>query len=1410
RNEPVTLPAASTPWRTWVRALHRYAKSDKVQAEASWWQCALATLDAVPDLPLRAAAHTRFTDSGTVEWTLDASRTRDLLHNTSHAYRTRVDELLLAALAQALGAWSGASEVAVDLEGHGRESVLDDVDLSCTVGWFTTRFPVALPAAPALPGDALVAVKTRLRAVPYKGLHWGLLDASRTQRWPAVSFNYLGRFDQALDSDARFAFSNEALGQSQGADARLDYALDLNGLITGDRLLLRWRFDPARVDRETVERLVAAFDREVGALLAHCVAAPPGASASDFPLAGLDDTQLRALALPLGRIADIYPATPLQQGLLYHSERQCGEGVYVNQLQLTLAGPFDAGALRNAWQAALARHEMLRTRFEWRHGDHALQIVERDAVLPFSVHDWHDAPDYDTRLARWRAADLAAGVDTSQAPLMRVNVFRRPDGRFDMVRTHHHVLTDGWSGSRLLAEVFDHYEQALGVRGPAARVAASVAPPYRRYVEWLARQPDTRDWWRARLAAAADAGTLTASLAAPLDMPADVLPKLAPPKLSLTLDTALDTQVRQAARRYRVTLNTLMQGAWAVLLARLSGKPAVAFGVTVSGRPASLVGAEDMFGLFINSLPVLLRVPGAATVPEWLGELQTYNTQMREVEHTPLAALQQWAGRSGDALFDSLIVFENYPVAARPARDAEQGVRVDGVANAERTHYPLTLTILPAARLELQWGWDQRRLSQQQVERLQRQYVTLLAAMAAEGEHAVHCVGELAVRADAARAAALPDAAFRACHQRFADMAIRSPARIALRQHGEAFDYGTLARWAARIGARLHDSGVQREERIGVSMRRSPALLASMLGVWRSGAAYVPLDPAFPAARLADMLDDAGITRVIADADGRARLAEALVGRVVIDAGEATASNAANAVDTAHAVRTAGAADELDIASFADASNMSNASHTVSAAQDVWSVHAVSEAQLAYVIYTSGSTGKPKGVAVSHGALARLLDSVGIAPGLAEDDVLLSVTTASFDISLLEFCLPLIKGATVELADAATATDGTALARLIDTSGATVMQATPSAWRLLVESGWRGPARGQMTGFAGGEALPADLAQQLTGRDVALWNLYGPTETTIWSACMKISEGAPVTIGRALHANALRIVDASGALTPAGGTGELCIGGVNLARGYLGRPGLSAERFVPDPYGPPGARMYRTGDLARELPDGAFECLGRIDQQVKLRGYRIELGEIETALRGCVGVADAAVAVVHGTGEVQTRLVGYVVVAGDSAGQVGAVPTGWRQTLAARLPTYMVPGALYALTALPRTANGKLDRNALARCEVPAADEIAWVEPSGATETLVAQLFGELLGLARIGAHDDFFALGGHSLTAVRLSARLSERLGYKVAIAMLFDAPTPASLAAALARDADGAATRGERNGDELQALDGLFDELD
>jgi amino acid adenylation domain-containing protein len=1028
--------------------------------------------------------------------------------------------------------------------------------------------------------------------------------------------------------------------------------------------------------------LAASFGRELEALIGHCVAAPAGATAADFPLSGLTQAELAGLELPLGGIEDLYPATPVQQGLLFHSLLMPGTGMYVNQLRLTLAGGLDAGALREAWREAASRHPVLRTGFAWRHGGEPLQAVRRSVELPWEEEDWSGEGDYEAALSKWRDADVARGFDLGVAPLLRLALFSRPDGGRDLIWTTHHLLLDGWSAARLLDEVAQSYRAFA-----AGRTARLPAPArYRDYVAWLRAQPSTETWWRQRLAALEEPATLGDALGRPM--------RAAEPgvgRLVHRLDTAESARLQVAAQRRQVTLSTLAQGAFALLLARYSGRSEVAFGVTVAGRPATLPGVERMIGLFINSLPAWVSVPAAAPVSDWLRSLQAQGTELRQYEHTPLADIQTWAGRPGEPLFDALLVFENYPVEASEGLDAE-GLAVSRAEMVERSHYPLTVTISPGSEIEIEWTWDGAAFTRAMMQPLLADYVSLLAQLAGDDV----AVGAIGLPVTAPQPQPLAGYAFRPVAERIAARAAEAPTAPAVSCGDEALDRAGLTAWSSRIAHRLLRLGVRPEERVGLCVERSAGMVAGLLGVLKAGAAYVPLDPAYPAERLRLMLDDAAVRFVVADAASAAALGDMLAGRRVIGLAEGDDEPA-----TALPV-------------------------------------AVHPEQLAYVIYTSGSTGRPKGVGVSHAALDRFLASMAERPGLAASDLWLSVTSPSFDIAALELYLPLLAGARVEIARREEVTDGQRLAALLDRSKATVLQATPSGWRLLLEGGW--PGR-RLKGLCGGEALAPDLAAALRGRGVELWNMYGPTETTIWSSLARLPEGAEVSLGAAIHDTTLHLLDGAGQPAPTGGMGELCIGGANLARGYLNRPGLTAASFVPDPFGPPGARLYCTGDLCRRRTDGTVEFLGRLDQQVKLRGHRIELGEIEAALRAQPGVRDA-IAVLHGPKDAR-RIIAYAATDRD--------PTALASDIAALLPAAARPALIVPLEAIPATPNGKRDRSKL-----PDPDAIptqAYLPPQTQAERQLAAIWSHVLQRNQISRTDNFFNIGGDSLRALRVAA---------------------------------------------------------
>ncbi|CAB3754979.1 non-ribosomal peptide synthetase [Burkholderia paludis] len=1345
---PLALPERSMSWSEWSDALVAHAQSDAVRGELDTWRTQLAPTSGWDDarrarggLPLAAAlteVDATLGASRLIRRSLDAASTRALLQDVPGAYRSRVDEVLVAALVDALSTWSGEQGVLVELEGHGREDVVEGADLTRTVGWFTTRYPVWF-ASQGEGARTLAGVKAALRAVPHKGMHYGVLEylapeaersAVRALPRAQVSFNYLGQFGQEGDRRGPMRLATgEHAGDAASAAGRCAHALSFNAWIVDGALSIEWRHVPGALDATAADTLAAAFDARLASLIAHCAAAPRGATAADFPLAGLDEAGLAALGLPLAEIDDIYPATPLQQGLIFHAQLRQGSGTYVNQLRLTLTGALDATRLEQAWRTAVARHDVLRTAFGHRADGELLQIVHRTADLPFT---WHAARDdgsgarYEDRIHAWCAQDLAQGVDLDRAPLMRINVFERPDGAHDLIWTSHHALTDGWSSSRLLDEVAVHY--AAGADG-AARLPA--AGRYRDYVAWLAAQPSARDAWLTRFAQADDPVMLKDALGA-VAQPRQGLFHLEQP-----LPADAEAALRAAAQRAQVTLNTLIQAGWALLLARRGGRDAVRFGVTTSGRSAGdaqVPGIDTMLGLFINSLPITLDVPAASAPADWLREIQHANAALREHEHVSLAQVQRWIGASGDALFDSLLIFENYDTGEPRDAQPDSGLAVRAASAVNRTHYPLTLSVTPGRALTFEWAWDGAHVDRATVERLAADYLDLLAQLA---DGAIAHVGAIGVRhAPTAAPVRRETPGFASLPARIAATAARDGARIALGCGDARLDYRTFDAQVRAIAQRLLDAGVTREARVGVCVARSERLPVALVGVLASGGCYVPLDPDYPAARLRLMIEDAGVTILVTDADSRARLAE---GGALPDGVACIDVDAARAAPPG-----AGLLPEI---------------------------HA---AQLAYVIYTSGSTGRPKGVAISHGALDRFLHSMLATPGIARDDVLLSVTSPSFDIFALEAYAPLIVGARVEIAARADVVDGERLAKRLAATGATVMQATPSGWKLLLASDWR--AAPGFRALCGGEALADDLAVALRARGATLWNLYGPTETTVWSSVARVDAATPITLGAPIDHTALRVLDAHGHPVPAGGAGELFIGGDNLARGYLGRAALTAERFVPDPFGPPGARLYRTGDGCRVGADGALRYLGRLDQQVKVRGHRIEIGEIEAALRALPGVRDAAVALVD-DGRV-ARLAGCIVPAADARDAA----SGWQAAAAAALPAHMVPTVWRVLDTLPQTPNGKLDRRALAQgCAADAAPLGEPRAPRTESERRVVDIWQRVLGGVPVGIDDDFFQIGGDSLAAMRVMAQLRAAGAGACPLELLFVRRTPAELAAAL-----------------------------
>ncbi|WP_405915441.1 amino acid adenylation domain-containing protein [Streptomyces sp. NBC_00728] len=1028
----------------------------------------------------------------------------------------------------------------------------------------------------------------------------------------------------------------------------------------------------------------------------------------------------------------IYPLSPLQHAMLLRSRLAPGSGVYVLQLSFDILGEFDAGAFRRAWEQVTARHAVHRTCFLRLDQEQPLQIVRRTVELPWREEDWSDLPDaeQETRFAALLEADRAEDFVPERAPLLRCLLVRLAGDRHRFLWTRHHAVSDGWSMPTVLSEVVRCYQADRAEEEPGFGPVTQ----YRDYIAWLrAREATaTEEYWRRSLAGVSGPTQLG------IDRPrAHGTSEQGPGgQQRVLLSEETTAALLAAARRERITLNTYVQGAWALLLSRYSGERDVLLAAITSGRPPSLPGMESAVGCFLNTLPVRVAVDDRAAVADWLRGLQTAQVEREEHGHASLAQIRRWAGLPGDlALADTLVVFENFPLA--PALAAKDGpIRVEAIRMAERTSFPLTLTVAPGDRMSLQLGYDEDRFDADAVGRMLGHYTTLLTALAAPPAR----VGDLTVVGPAERAAlaaqaagprlALPTAGSGGVHRLFEARVAATPGATALIAGEARRSYAELDARADRIAGRLYAAGVAAGDHVGVCLERTADLPAALLAAWKVGAAYVPLDPAYPAARVRHILADAAPAVVLAQESTRALSAGTAIPVLLLDG-----------PDEGPDADPAAPFVPVDVADDA----------------------------VAVTIYTSGSTGTPKGVLITHRNIRALLAWAAGVYSAEELSGTLASTSICFDLSVFELFVPLTTGATVVLAD-----NALLLPSLPARDEVTLVNTVPSALDTLLRLGAL-PARVAVVNLAG-EPLPRDLVDRLYRQPGIrkVYNLYGPSEDTVYSTFALVpDDGSKPLIGRPVANAQAYVLDSRLRPVPVGVAGELFLGGEGVSRGYHDRPALTAGRYLPDPFGGrPGARLYRTGDVVRRLPDGGLDYLGRTDHQVKLRGFRIELGEIEAALRALPGVRDA-VAVVRGDAPGGKRLVAYVVTEPGP----GFDPSETVRALRSTLPGHLLPSAFVELAGIPLTPNGKVDREALPAPE-PVLSRRAYRAPVSETERTVAAVWTSVLGVPSPGIDDGFFELGGDSLLLARVFGDLKSRYPGGVLMTDLFRYPTIAELA--------------------------------
>ncbi|MCJ8208037.1 non-ribosomal peptide synthetase [Pseudomonas sp. RGM2987] len=1046
-------------------------------------------------------------------------------------------------------------------------------------------------------------------------------------------------------------------------------------------------------------------------------------------------------------IEAIYPLAPMQQGLLFHSLLYPGKGMYLLQYRHVMVMPnLDLAAFRQAWAQVVERHELLRTSFVWKQQKRPMQVVHKQVELPITYEDWSHLSEGEQqeRLEHLLSEERAQGLDFTKAPLMRVRLYKLAPDTYQFVRSYHHILMDAWCFSIIMMDFLNGYRAAQEGR----RLNLPAPRPYRDFIRWLETQKpqDHQAFWQQRLAGFDTPNEFGFGHVGRIQGAAEPVEDCVE---HLALEQTLALQ--SAAARHGITLNTLVQGAWALLLARYSGDRDLVFGITVAGRPVHLQGMESIVGLFINSLPLRWSMRPDDALGPWLKALQTENLSLREHESVSLAEIQRWSEVQRQDLFQSLFVFENAPIAA-DLRQGQLDYLISDMANRTHTNYPITVVIVPGERLHLQLTYQTDWFLREEIEQMLRHFRTLLlnigAALQTHPETPLHHLAMLDEREIAHQHQVWAGGGLAADEQLLQPLYIErlqqqvrlTPERIAMVHGDQSLTFDQVNRAANRLARHLRAQGVNAGDLIAVFDERGLDLVVMILATLKAGAGWLPLDPRNPPQRLAQVLRQSRTPLLVHSAG---------LGELALEAVELL-EQPPKAVLYDPAVLNSYSDEDLDLA-----------------------VHDLS---LAYCIFTSGSTGTPKGAMVAHAGM--LNNILGKLPGLGLDasDVIAQTAPQCFDISVWQTLAGLVLGARTVILGDCIAQDPDALAAAIERHGISILEAVPSLMQSLLDAGLEhSPLRWVL---ATGEALTPALARRWFDRypAIPLMNAYGPAECSDDVAFHPLLERLPeqrinVPIGRATLNNRLYLLDADLQPIPAGAVGEIFVAGVGVGRGYMADPARTAAVFLPDPIANDGSRLYRTGDLARFLPNGDLEYVGRTDHQVKIRGHRIELDEIEACLSHYPGVREAVV-VARDDQQRAKVLVAYVV--GDAHVSIEAL----REHVLGHLPPYMTPGAFVFLERFPLNGNGKIDRKSLPAPDFAAQSQARYVAPSSELQSQMVEAWQSVLGLGQVGVEDNFFELGGHSLLATQLIGLIGKLTGKDLPLRVVFERPTIAAMA--------------------------------
>ncbi len=1333
-NKPLCLAPKTSSFKEWGEFLQSYSHSTNLSKEISYWQNIIN--NSFPNFKSKVTKHSETeletSNFGSVEFSLNYAITSDLLTKAKEAYKVQINELLLSALLLACYRWSGEQSICIDLESHGRAELNSEINLSETVGWFTSIYPLQLHSNSMDLKSVICAIKEQYRATPNQGIGFGLLkyisctDGIQNAKPAPILFNYLGQFTDTQD-DLIFTFAEEKIGQLISPLRKNEHGLNFNGMVNNGCLSFNLSFDSSMYHKADIEVLSECVSQSIIDIVQHCAELKDGClTPSDFPLSKINQLQLNKWQERYS-IEDIYPATAMQEGLLFQSKLD--KSAYVSQLKFTLESGVNLDVFRDSWQILLNRHQILRTVFVTDDSGQMQQLVIKKVKLPWKQINLEQLNELSQtqEIESFCKIDRGLGFELEKGPLLRFTIWHLGEERYRVLLSDHHALTDGWSMPLIFTEVMKIYKAKV----TGNEIEQEAVIPFKNYVDWLIQQDQEKalKFWQEELSEIIGP-TIIAEEKSANDKRRIIK--------NLTIERQTTDLIQKIAQESEVTTNVLLQAVWAYLLSCYSGQSTVVFGTTVSGRPANLQGVEKMVGLFINTIPVKVDISSELAFNQWIKTLQAKQIERDEYAYLPLVEIQGLVNRDKNVqLTENLFVFENFPI-----EDGElyldNDIQISDHSGIEETEYKLTAKVSIIDVLNIELNGQASHYDEHFLNQLTNHYKNILLSIVEAPDQIVKRIPILSSQEINFYCESLNNTQAEypehlCIHQLFENQVLKTPKNIAIADQNESLTYEDLNRKANQLANYLIDKGTQSDDLIGLCFNRSFNMLVGIIATLKSGAAYLPLDPSYPEARLNYMIEDSQLLFIITEQRLAQYTAKSKCDQLILD------DNKVNA-------------------------------RLEKYAQENPRFIGCSPKDLAYVVYTSGSTGKPKGVMIEQNSLNNFCHWHIKAFNVTEYSAMAHLASVSFDAAVWEIWPSLLAGSRIQIISDDTRLSPSELIEEFKYHNVTHCFLTTALFEASFDLFNDKNNHNLKFLLTGGEKL---TKSNFSNPHTILINNYGPTETTVATTYYPVSSsstGAP-PIGKSISNTKAYVLTKNLKLAPINSVGELYIGGTGLARGYLNKAELTAEKFIEHTF-EDGAveRLYKTGDLVRRLSDGNLDFVGRIDNQIKFRGFRIELGEIEQQISKHADVNNCLVNTIIDK-QSNKQIIAYICT--DSTDDDAKLIKSIRNSLVRHLPEYMIPYTYVLTDHFPLTRNGKIDYKAIAQLKKVELNS-DYITPQTDLEKKLAVIWSNLLNIPvqSVSANADFFELGGHSLLAIKLLSEINSQFSCQLSIKVVFENP--------------------------------------